>query len=219
MAKASRAEPGAIRLRKLTSQDDALLCRAYLEEGLSTADIVELTGWDLEKTMEMEKLILHHEELRIAGMQPEEVYARFVLASEGNLRKCDELYEQFQQAEQVAGLVGLIKTKQTIMKDVLKTGQDMGFVRKEPTRNLVIVANMTDEDLKSMVAEKLTKFRRALSSAGDRDILDVGAEVAPSRPPRAELPPREERIVLASSAVSVVRRKAVSPSTLGANDD
>lgn len=194
------------RERRLQATDRRLRLRAYLEEGLSRNDVAEETGWSDEEIVALEHEVLAAEERRVLGMRPEEVYIRYLLASEGNLRRLDELYDRYQSADQMAGLVGLVKTRQTIAESVLKRGQDFGFVRKEPGKYIVITANLTDVELQTMVVDKLTSIRSLMVRQGSRGFLEAHAE--PSSPPTkssATVPPRQAE----GTGLPVIKRRTI----------
>lgn len=213
-------DPGAgpsARERRREHSDRLIRIRALVEEGLTEEEIAEVAGLDAEEVGKLVRDCVVEEMRFIGSLQPEEVYARFVMESRGNLRRCDELYEKFQRGDQVAGLVGVVKLRQSISESVLKRGQDMGFVKKEPNKTFVLTANLNGPDLRQYVAETLSKIRKDMVEAGDEPFLELGQ--APASVTRALPPPRASELVrtveprLASDASPVVRRKVIRPST------
>lgn len=215
-----KADRRSTREKRREHSNRLIRIRALLEEGLTEEEIVEVANFSLEEVRSLAKDCIVEEMRQVAGMQPEEVYARYVMESRGNIRRCDELYDRFQQAEQVSGLVGLISTRQKIVESVLKNGQSMGFVKKEPNKHFVLTANLSSGELRSYVAESLAKIRADMVTAGEESFDELAQ--APGAPRIALPPPKADEKIetpmrgeLATPSQGVVRRKAARPLAAG----
>jgi hypothetical protein len=181
--------------------------RAALAGGLDPDETAALLGVAPERADELVAEARAGEEVRLVGRRPEAVYVDYVLRSGHHLRELDELKEWLRSTKQGAAAVGAVKAKQDILDRIIKLGQDLGFVRREPTQHSVVVARLDDAGLRELLARELTGLTRLMDRAGDTPLLELSpAAMAAASRGLDPVPPR-----LAESPSSpVVRRKVRS---------
>jgi len=138
--------------------------RAFVAEGLSREEIkgrlsIEDTVYDMIETR-----LVEHDGAKFTNMGTAHRYYFFALRMEQCARELDDFVRMHMEDDpRKSGVVGAIKAKAQIHKDVMTMGQDLGIIAKRAKEmrllgelNLNLVE--TDE-LKEMFEEKMQQFR------------------------------------------------------------
>ncbi len=118
-----------------TSKQKALGLAA-LAIGTNDEECAGLAGLSREKWPELKAAVLEEEGERLEGQSDREVYGEYVMrqtAIQADLAEVRKNFEGAEKPNQMA-VVGCLRARSEIHDKILKVGQDMGFVRKEPDR-------------------------------------------------------------------------------------
>lgn len=196
-----------------TKQQDKARVRALIAAGQDRYEIAGETGWALDRVESLQSEILAEEERVLVGRRTEEVYVDYVLRTRANISELQTLVETLDRKRQGSAVVGAIRAKQDLLDKILDRGQDFGFLRREPHRTLhgVVVANMSDPELRDFLGKQLTDLRHLVATrSGDHHLLDVGSGTTEGPPvPEMRLPTDRAKIVGPEAPGISPRRKAV----------
>lgn len=144
-----------------------------LMEGDSDELIAELLGVSTARYNELKKELYRQENAEISGKSTEDVFLEYKMAQQKCLRDLDDAMKAIPE-NQPNALVGAIKAKSEIIDKILKTGQDIGIITKEPERKLVlhghVVAQLDNKELRKLIAQETNQLADALSKYGDTDM-------------------------------------------------
>jgi hypothetical protein len=105
------------------------------------------------------------------------VYTEFVEKSRQNINDLEEMQQRFKWKHQYTALVACIKMKHEINKDVLKTGQEMGFIEKKGNEVSVetemTFSTMSTDDVKKEVADEVAR----LNAMANGNIIEMRPEL------------------------------------------
>jgi hypothetical protein len=158
---------------------DLAVLRAFVADGTHMDAIVDVTGWSLAKVRRLQSELFSDEERSRVGRRSEDVWVEYALRTEDHIAALDDVIEQFRGSSQGSALVGAIKAKQDLLDRVIKLGQELGFVKREPQRSIHILANMSDPELRKRLQDRLNAFRELAGQSGDTHLLDVTTDDTP----------------------------------------
>ena len=155
---------------------DVAALRVFIAQGTPVDRILEATGWTAETLGSLQAELFAEEERLRVGRRPEDVFVEYSLRTEDNVAALDDLIEQFHDSRQGSALVGAIKAKQDLYNQVIKLGQELGLVKKEPNKHVHLVGNMSDPELRVYINRKLRRIRELSDRGNDLHLLDVPTE-------------------------------------------
>jgi hypothetical protein len=202
---------------KIKGKDIARL-RVLVGEGLTPDEMIERTGWDEDKLVEVREELFAQEEINVVGRRTEDVYVDYVVKTRANIRLLDEILEDLRMTKQGSAMVGAVKAKQDLFDRVLNRGQEFGFIEKRPERSQIgiLVAKLDDAALGELLIGEITSLRSMMTVSGSTPFLEVVEEgkalPLPSQrkskvePSEFSPPPRDS--ILDETPSHVVRKKA-----------
>ena len=143
--------------------------------GSSEADIMDLLGLDAETFQQARKFMLESRAEQIRGKSREHVYVEYVIEQTGNIRKIDKMMSGLTDQKQYNALVGALRLRSDILDKIITKGQDFGLLHRDPKRSEIVagvlVAEMSDRDLKKAITGQVKLLNDLVSTHGDTDIL------------------------------------------------
>ena len=150
--------------------------RMYMVDDLSDAEIAAATGWEIEDVQKLRAEVIAEEEVRLVGRRSEEVFVEYAMKMTGIVKELDVAINELKQGDQGdrqgAAIMSGIRAKAAMHDRVIKLGQQMGFVKKEPEKKVVVLASLTDREL----AQHLQLMMRRLDAVMDRggeSVIDI----------------------------------------------
>lgn len=144
-------------------------CRALL---WTREQILEETGWTLQNLMAVEKLT-EEADLKIweRGIDPISIFCEYRDAQFLAARELEELALAFKDSKQFSALVGAVKARSEILDKVIKTGQELGLI-KRAAREIrlhgeVDIRKKSVKELRVILAKEVRGLRRMLGSAAE----------------------------------------------------
>lgn len=170
------------------SLDDEV--RQLMGRGKSDVQILETLG--LQSTPQVlssiKKRIHITDTENFSQLNNVKVYTDFVERSRQGINDLEEMQQRFKWKHQYTALVAAVKMKHEINKDVIKIGQEMGFIEKKGNEVSVEAemsfSTMSTDDVKQEVADEVAR----LNEMANGNIIEMRPELL------ATLERDEERI-------------------------
>jgi len=168
---------------------------AYLGEGRTDAWIMIELKLTADDYHELKSKALQVQVEAIQKKTTEEVFVEYLFQQSACIRDLTDLANEAYKKQHLQAQVSAVKGRSEIYDKIIKMGQDFGIIDKKPVRTEsmlgVVVADLTDEDLKKRVASELGSLRGLMEKFGDKNILDV----KPGRIHRRLLPGTQKKKV------------------------
>lgn len=136
-------------------------------------EVQQLLGVSVGRYNELKRELYRQEQAELAGKTPEDVYLEYKWAQTARIKELDMAMSNIPE-NQPNALVGAIKAKSDIIDKILKTGQDLGIIAKEPERKIVIqghvIAQMDNNALRKLIAQETNQLSEAIAKYGDTDM-------------------------------------------------
>jgi hypothetical protein len=191
----------ALKLSKDQLRAVAAKLRTQLAAGYSDHDICESLGLSWVDYEELKTKMLSFEATRIANKTSEEIYAEYIIQQETNINDLTGLITRCDEKNQLGSAVNAIKARADIYNQIIKVGQEFGFIDKIPEKTEVIagvtVKNLSNEELNAQLANVASGFGALLEKYGERNMLQVDPGPihfpdSPSTEQKSALPKRRE---------------------------
>lgn len=169
------------RNRGLTAADQRSMeqnIRKQIGRGHSDLVIVEKLGIKPRTLKEYKLRIFDIDQSKFQSLNNVKVYTDFVEKSKQNINDLDEMQQRFKWKHQYTALVACVKMKHEINKDVLKTGQQMGFIEQQGNEVTVEAemsfSTMTTDDVKQEVADEVARLNEM---AQGKNLIEMRPEL------------------------------------------
>lgn len=159
--------------------------RSYLADGASDREISGELGITIRDVRNLKRELISDELEQITNDSAEEVWAKYRIRMDGCIADLDDVIEKAVRGKELpkGGLnaaVGAIKAKASILDSVLKKGQELGVLHKEPDRKVVIsgvaVASVELEELRELVDSRRADVEDLVTSYAPKELVDYADE-------------------------------------------
>lgn len=145
-----------------------------LQEGDTDEEVMTLLGIStVGRYNELKRELYRQESADLRNKTTEDVFLEYKWAQEKCMKDLDDAMKGIPE-NQPNALIGAIKAKSDIIDKILKTGQDIGVINKEPERKVVIqghvIAQMDNNALRKLIAQETNLLAEAISKYGDVDM-------------------------------------------------
>lgn len=151
--------------------------RLLIGKDYSDHEILEKLEMQPHVLAEMKREILTLDSEVYKNLSSAMVFSDFIEKSRNNIRQIDNFFTKFKNRGQWSALVAGIKVKQEIHKDVIKLGQDLGFIDKKAGElklsGEMSFGTMAEHDVMEKVKQEIEEINKIIKR---RDI-PVRAEV------------------------------------------
>lgn len=155
--------------------------RQYKGKGFSDLEILEKLN--LQPHVYKQYLARIHDIDRenFTGLDSVKVYSEFVEKSRALVKDLDKMQKRFDYRKQFTALVAAVKMKHDINKDVVKLGQQLGFIENKGGDKISVEAEMTfttmtTEDVKREVENEMAR----LNNMASQPIIEMRPELLAS---------------------------------------
>jgi hypothetical protein len=152
--------------------------RNLIGRGKSDIQIIEELGVRPNVLKEYKLRIFDIDQQEFQSLNAVKVYTNFVEKSRQNIADLEEMQQRFKWKHQYTALVACIKMKHEINKDVLKTGQQMGFIENKGNEAVVEAemsfSTMTTDDVKQEVKDEVARLNEL---AQGKNIIEMRPEL------------------------------------------
>lgn len=183
-----------------------LKLRTCLEKGMYDDEIQQETCYAPDVIKELREELGARESASIRQRPTEEIYALYIYEQRRCISDLNEVVDDFksnlgkdldekgdrQKNRNINGYVGAIKTRSEILDKILKTGQDLGIIKRDSSNKGLFagqaIINMTNIELKQYVLGEVQALHQMMADFGDQDItaIDVGPlhkQIGPPKDP------------------------------------
>ena len=175
-----------------------LVARVYglLASGSDDADIMDELGLTTDdyQSVKITMFDMKAEELR--KKPKEHIYIDYLIQQEANIRALTQILKDHKDSNQPNALVGAVRARSEILDKIIKTGQDVGLIEREPDKHQVIsgvmVANLSNLELKKGITEVIVGLDALVGEFGDKTLQDVEIKEIYSGPKGKENPKEED---------------------------
>lgn len=162
----------AIEQRDLESQ-----IRGKIGSGLSDSEIINKLNLQPHVYKQYVQRIYDIDNERFNRLDSVRVYTDFVERSRENIKALDGMQRRFDYRKQFTAMVAAIKQKHEIHKDVVKLGQQLGFIEQKggevEVETEFSFSTMTTEDVKKEVEYEIAR----LNKLADKNIIEMRPEL------------------------------------------
>lgn len=159
-------------LREAVLQIYGLLC-----SGEDESDILDEMGLTATQYEELKKKMFEVKTDEVRSKPIEHIYVEYMIEQYRNITALDDIIANYRRTKQATALVGAIRARSEITDKLIARGQEFGLIKKVPNRNELVaglvVANLTNKELKKEITGALGGLNEMISKYGDRDIIDV----------------------------------------------
>lgn len=147
--------------------------------GATDDEIMDVTGLTPAEYQPVKRFMLEQRGALERARTPEERFAEYKIAMARNKRDLDDLVRNLDGKAQYNAVLGAIRLRSEIQRGEIEMGQTLGVIPKQAERKEIIagvlVADMSDKELRAQIMEQ-TKLTAALSSRfGDGDLMSLEA--------------------------------------------
>lgn len=125
----------------------------------------------------LKKEVFDLEAERVRSTPTEHTYIQYCLAQMGCIKDLHDLLKEAKTQKNANASVGAIRARSDIYDKLIKTGQEFGILEKKPEEKRiiagVIVANLSNDQLKQAITSAIGSLNDMVSSFGDLDITKI----------------------------------------------
>jgi hypothetical protein len=151
-----------------------------LADGKKDDEVIAEMGISAEDYNALKNTMMDFKADEIRTRPIEHVYVDYVLKQAENIKDLTGMISEWQTSKQYNALVGAVRTRSDIYDKLIQVGQECGIIHKQPERKEliagVVIADMTNMQLKGLITNELRDIGVMMKRYGDRDIksLTVG---------------------------------------------
>ena len=161
-----------------------VLTRAFVVLGYNDDEISNELGISVSHAVRLRKRINSDELEALRSKNNDEVFLDYVRNMERCILDLDDVLKDPLNKNPNAK-VSAIRAKMDAYDRVISTGQNLGFIKREPKRleiaGGIVVSELPADELRIQIVRELQGLRDMVKKHGDKDILDVEFEEVKSR--------------------------------------
>lgn len=149
----------------------------HVEAGRTDAWIMDRFGLMPDEYFDMKHRAFRGQVEVFRRRSTEEIYAEYVFQQAACVRDLTDAAVAADTKRDIKALISAIKARSDIYDKIIKTGQDFGIIEKKAERREialgVVLANLSDEDLRARISGELTGITDLMTKFGDKNLLDL----------------------------------------------
>lgn len=180
-----------MRLTKSEVEEAVATIYGRMASGEDDKEIIEAMGISAEDFKALKSAMFDAKADEIRQRPIEHVYVQYVLDQQGNVKDLTEMMETFKSTRQLNAMVGAIRVRSEIYDKIIKTGQDMGLLKRAATQHEIIggivIAELTNEKLRTLITGALKDLGGLMKKYGDKSIVEMDPgtlHYGPALPPK-----------------------------------
>lgn len=146
-------------------------------DGKSDVEIMDEMGIGAEDYAALRATMLDKKADEIRLRPVEHVYVEYLIAQTQNIRDLTSMIGDFKVSRQYNAMVGAVRARSDILDKLIKTGQDLGLVKREAIKHQlaggIIIADLTNVQLKEMITKELSDLEKMMRKYGDSSVIDM----------------------------------------------
>jgi hypothetical protein len=149
-----------------------LLC-----SGKDDTEILDEMGIGVEEFEKLKAAMFDVKADEVRAKPTEHTYVQYMIDQMRNLSDLDDMIESFKTTKQYNAMVGAVRARSEILDKLIAKGQEFGLIHKMPDKKEIVagilVADLTNKELKKMITRELTNLNGMMRRYGDRNIMDI----------------------------------------------
>ncbi len=161
-------------------------------EGKLDNEIMASMGLEPEEYKKLRAAMMDAKADEVRNQPTEHVYVEYMIKQAKNIADLTKMIDEFTTTKQYTALVGAIRIRAELYDKLIAKGQEFGLIHKEPDRKEIVagvlVADLSNKQLKTAIVGELTNLNQLMSRYGDSKILDMAPGTlhhGPRLPPAA----------------------------------
>lgn len=172
-------------------------------DGETDKEIMDGMGLDEETFAHVKASMFEAKSEELRARPKEHVYVKYLIDQEQNIRDLTNMLGMFKFTKQYNAMVGAVRVRAEILDKVVEKGQSFGLIEKRPDEKTItgglVVANLSNEDLKKRVLERIESINAMMAGEPDGHFTtidvadpygDAPAKVVQALPPPAVMAPQ-----------------------------
>ena len=169
---------GALGLSKSELREAIAELLAYLASGYDDSEARAELGLDAEQYAALKREMYSQQAEFYRTRSTEDMYTDYVNEQRACIHELDKIVARFADEKHSSAIVGAIRARSDIVDKIVKLGQDVGLIDKEPEKKVVLggiaVASLSDAQLRKTIVAEIKELDRLVSMFGDgMSILDM----------------------------------------------
>jgi len=148
-----------------------------LASGKSDKEVQEEMGLSASEYNELKAAMFDQESENLRRRPVEHVYVDYMMKQAENVRDLSAMIAEFKRSKQYSAMVGAVRARSEIYDKLIDRGQSFGLIHRQPERkevvNGVIVTELSNKELRSMITSELAVLEKLMSKYGDQSIIDM----------------------------------------------
>lgn len=144
---------------------------AYLASGYDDSEARAELGLDPEQYASLKREMYSQQAEYYRTRPTEEMYTDYVAEQRACIKELDKIVARFTDEKNSSAIVGAVRARSDIVDKIVKLGQDVGLIDKEPDKKVVLggiaVAALTDAQLRRAIVGEVKEIDRLVSHFGD----------------------------------------------------
>jgi len=150
---------------------------SLLMGGSTDDDARMIMGLTVAQYEQLKAKLFEDEAEKIRQKPSEHVYIEYMVNQLSCVKDLGKMVDAFRKTKQYNAMVGAVKARSEIYDKLIKKGQELGLIAKEPERQEIIggqtVINLTNVELKKTIVAEIQGINRLMKAYGEGSILDL----------------------------------------------
>jgi len=151
---------------------------SYLAGGYDDSEARAELGLDPEQYAALKREMYGQQAEYFRTRTTEEMYADYVNEQRSCIGELDKIVARFVDEKHSSAAVGAIRARSDIVDKIVKLGQDVGLIDKEPEKKLIFggiaIAQLNDAQLRKAIVGEVSELSRLIDHFGDdTSIMDM----------------------------------------------
>lgn len=166
-----------MKLTKEQTREAILRIYTMLTSGEDENDILDEMGVTVEEYEKLKSAMFEAKAEEVRSKPIEHVYVEYMIEQLKNVTTLSDVIDNYRSTKQATAIVGAVKVRSEIIDKLITKGQEFGLIKKVPNRNEfvggVVIANLTNQELKKQITGALGGLNDMLTKYGDKNMIDV----------------------------------------------
>jgi hypothetical protein len=144
---------------------------SYLASGYDDSEARTELGLDPEQYAALKRELYSQQAEYYRTRTREDLYTDYINEQRACIHELDKITTRFADDKNASAAVGAIRARSDIVDKIVKLGQDIGLVQKEPDKKVVLggvaVAALSDAQLRKAIVGEVAALDRLIAEFGD----------------------------------------------------
>lgn len=166
-----------MKMTKVQVQEAIVTIYGHMCEGKLDNEIIADMGLTPEEYKKLRSAMFDAKADEVRSTPTEHVYVDYMIKQARNIKDLTDMIEEFKTTKQYTALVGAVRVRAELYDKLIAKGQEFGLIHKEPDKKQVLagvmVADLSNKQLKTMIVGELDNLNQLMARYGDANIMDM----------------------------------------------